>query len=312
MTEATMIGRFEAHTLPDGSTIYFEPDDHAYYGEVKEAKSAKGGYSFVRASRLPGVSTIAKHLDASVEGLLYWAVKLDQIGIAKLAVKAIEEGRDLTWLQEQESIRRELSEAGLAWTDIRDQAAERGNLAHELQVAILTGEKASLSVFPEDQRPYGQALFKMVRDLAPKPVAIEKVTASPSKQFAGTFDLLADFEPDRFEAAGHTLPFEIDREFRVLSDAKSRESGKERRADHVQLVGYEEANVECGIGASDYRLAVLLLPDGNYKLKWCAATPADFYAALTAHRSGKHLDSRMRNPEKFYAEQAEREALVTA
>jgi hypothetical protein len=298
MPDPKQIGRFEVHDLPDGSTIYFEPKAHAYYGEIKENSRSEGGYSYVQSSRLPGVSTISKHLDGSVEGLLYWAVKLELIGIAKLAVKALDEGRDMTWLCEQESIRRELSEAGLAWTDIRDEAAQRGDLSHELQVAIFTGGQPSLKAFPDDQRGYGQALFTWVRDRAPQPIAVETVTADLSIGVAGTFDLMAEVDPDRFDS----LPFEIDRPFTILSDAKSRESGKDRRSDHIQLTGYERCNRACGIGATDYRLVLLLLEDGTYKEKWCVGTDADFAAALTAHNQGKALEKRMNKPEAFYAE----------
>lgn len=299
-TTPSMVGRFEAHELPDGSTIYFEPTKHAYYGEIKESAKAEGGYSYVQSSRLPGVSTIAKHLDGSVEGLLYWAVKLDQMGIAKLAAKAIEDGRDLTWLEQQDSIRRELEEAGLAWTDIRDQAAERGNLSHALQVEIFTGGKPTLAAFPDDQRPYGQALFAWVRDRAPRPIAVERVTADLSIGVAGTFDLMAEVDPDRFD----DLPFEVDGPFTILSDAKSREKGKDRRSDHVQLAGYERSNRACGIGATHYRLVLLLLPDGTYRECWCVATDADFAAALTAHNQGKALEKRMRKPAESIANAA--------
>jgi hypothetical protein len=297
----TQVGRFEAHELPDGGTVYFEPKAHAYYGEIKENSNSEGGYSYVQSSRLPGISTIAKHLDGGVEGLLYWAVKLDQFGIAKLAAKAIEDGHSLDWLLAQDSIRRELEGAGLAWTDIRDQAAERGNLAHALQVEIFTGGQPTLAAFPDDQRPYGQALFKWVRDRAPRPIAVEQVTADLSIGVAGTFDLMAEVDPDRFDS----LPFEIDRPFTILSDAKSREKGKDRRSDHVQLAGYERANRACGIDATDYRLVLLLLPDGSYREQWCVATDADFAAALTAHNQGKALEKRMRKPAEFYAEQVD-------
>lgn len=300
-----IVGRFEEHSLPDGSVVYFEPEKHAYYGEIKENSRSEGGFSYVQSSRLPGISTIAKHLDASPEGLLYWAVKLELIGVAQLAQQAIDEDRGMDWLLDQRSIRDALAQAGLSWTDIRDEAAERGNLAHDLQVAIFTGGKPSLSAFPDDQRVYGQALFCWVRDRAPRPIMVETVTADLSIGVAGTFDLMAEVDPDRWPSSGPgALPFEIDRPFTILSDAKSRESGKDRRGDHVQLAGYERSNRACGHGATDFRLVLLLLEDGTYLEKWCVGTDADFAAALTAHNQGKALEKRMRKPEAFYSEQA--------
>jgi len=297
--EVEMVGRFEAHVLPDGSTIYYDPDPaHAYYGEIKKSNSATGGYSFTRPSRLTGVSTIAKYLDANVDPLMHWAVGLDHVGIASLVEQSMKSGGDLSWLTNPDAIAAKLREAELRWTDVRDRAAERGTNVHErIFLALATGSTPpSLADLSEDERGYGQAAFAWWRDRKPEPLLAEQVTACFDKGFAGRFDLLADVEEDDF---GDDIPCEpVAGMFRILVDAKTRESGKVRKSDHVQLPGYEDANIACGIGGSDAQLVLILMADGTYREEWCVGTREDFYAALVACQTGKSVDKRMREAAK--------------
>lgn len=283
LTPSQPVGRFEQHTLPDGSVVFYEPDMHGYFGEIKSSKTAKGGYSFVQSSRLTGVSTIAKFLDANVDPLMYWAAKLDQIGIAELAAAALDAGADITWLREQRSINEALRDAEATWAHVRDRAAIRGTNVHErIFLALATGtEPPSLSGLAEEERGYGQAVFAWWRDRKPEPVAAEQVTVAHSRGFAGRFDLLADVDSER-----------------ILIDAKTREKGAVRMSDHVQLAGYEASNIECGIGESERRIALILMPDGTYREVDGVATEADFNSALLACKSGKQLTKRMRDAER--------------
>lgn len=283
LSEPRMVGRFEEHTLPNGEVVYFEPEKHQYFGELKENAKSEGGYSFVRSSRLTGVSTIAKYLDANADPLMHWAAKLDQIGIAELASQSLDSDGDLTWLREQASIRAALYEAEATWTHVRDRAAIRGTAVHEkIFLALATGTAPpSLSDLTEEERGYGQAVFAWWRDRKPEPIAAEQVTVSHALGVAGRFDLLATVDGAR-----------------TLYDAKTREKGAVRKSDHVQLAGYEKANAECGLGESERRIALILLPDGSWREEECVATEADFNSALLACQSGKHLDKRMREAEK--------------
>jgi hypothetical protein len=293
-----MVGRFEAHVLPDGSTIYYDPDPaHAYYGEIKPSKTATGGYSFTRSSRLTGVSTIAKYLDASVDPLMHWAVGLDHVGIAELVEQSMKAHGDLTWLTNPKAIDAKLREAKATWSDVRDRASVRGTNVHErIFLALATGSAPpSLADLSEDERGYGQAAFAWWRDRKPSPVMAEQVTACFDKGFAGRFDLLADVERERFD---RELPGDDVLDVRVLVDAKTREGGKARKSDHVQLPGYEDSNIACGIGPSDAQLVLILMPDGTYREEWCVGTREDFYAALVACQTGKSIDKRMREAGK--------------
>lgn len=297
--EPTMVGRFEQIDLPNGEVVYFEPEKHQYFGEIKESARSKGGYSFVKSTRLTGVSTIAKFLDPNADPLMHWAAKLDQIGIAELASKALDTGGDLTWLREQPRIKAALYDAEATWTHVRDRAAVRGTNVHERIFLALATEQAapSLASLSEEERGYGMAAMKWWRERQPEPIAAEQVTVDHAKGFAGRFDLLAnidldDFEPvpEEFADGGGTIC--------VLVDAKTRERGSVRKSDHVQLPGYEVANVACGIGASDARLVLILMPDGTFREEWCVGTETDFLSALNASRSGKHLEKRMRDAGK--------------
>lgn len=278
------VGRFEKHTLPDGSSIFFDPQPHRYYGEVHPSKSAAGGYAFVRDSSLIGVSTPTKCLDTNVDPLLYWSAKLDQVGIAQLASLCLDDGSDLDWLRDQRSIAAALRDAELTWDKVRDRTAVRGTAIHErIFHALATGERPpSLSDVSAEDRGYGQAAMKWWMKRQPKPLFAEQVTYCAEHRLAGRFDLLCEIE-------GHG---------RVLVDAKTREKGAVRRSDHVQLPGYELCNVSCGIGPSDLQLALILTPWGDFIESWCQGTQGDFLAALDAYRRGNALEKRIKAAEK--------------
>ncbi len=279
------MGRFERHAFPDPqvSPIFYEPDPaHRYFGEIRENPKSEGGYSFVRDSRLTGVSTPTKALDGSVDGLLHWAAKLDQVGIADLAGAQIGAGcdvGDLSWLTSQEAIAAALRDAEATWAHVRDRAATRGTNVHErIFLALATGKKPpSLANLSDEERGYGQAAIRWWRDVQPTPLYAEQVTTHPGHRIAGRFDLLCEVDGER-----------------VLVDAKTRESGRDRRSDHAQLPGYELANEACGIGGSDRQVILILMPNGEYRSVLCEGTEADFIAGLEAHRAGSDLEKRMR------------------
>lgn len=274
------VGRFERHQMPDGSEIFYEPEPHAYYGEVKASKQAKGGYSFVRDSRYTGVSTAVKTLDTNVDPLLHWAAKLDQIGVAELIHLTLQEDcPELDWLCDPKAIAAALRDAELTWADVRDRAATRGKNIHELiLLALARGERPpSLAGLSAEERAYGQATMRWWRDRDPKPLYAEQVTISRHLRVAGRFDLLCEIDGER-----------------VLVDAKTREKGAVRRSDHAQLAGYELCNVTCGLGSSDRQLALILTPWAEYIEHPGLGTDQDFVNALAAYRSGSELEKRMR------------------
>lgn len=282
-----MVGRFERHTTPDGSVVFYDPGPHSYFGEVKESKTAEGGYSYVQHSRMTGVSTPVKALDTNSDSLIYWGVKLDQIGIADLASAQLSAGGDpeaLEWLTSQQSIAAALREAECTWTHVRDRAAVRGTNIHErIFLALATeSQPPSLAGLSDEERGYGQAAMKWWRENDPTPLFAEQVTVHAEIKVAGRFDLLCEISGER-----------------VLVDAKTRERGVARIGDHAQLAGYEMANAACGIGASERQVALILRPDGTYAAVESVGVEADFLAALEAYRAGGSLAKRMRAAEKL-------------
>ena len=280
--DVEVIGRFEAHRIGE-DVVYYDPEPHRYYSEVKENPKSKGGYSFVKASALTGVSTPLKALDTNVDPLLHWAAGLDQVGIAELIGISIDSGEDLGWMRDPLQLKIALREADLTWDKVRDKTATRGTNVHELIfLALATGKRPpSLKALSAEERAYGQAAIRWWRDHDPEPLFAEQVTYHRGHRVAGRFDLLANIE-----WRGERI--------RALIDAKTREKGKARRSDHAQLSGYEMCNVACGIGESDRQFALILKPDGTYEVHESVATEADFIAALEAYRRGGDLDKRMR------------------
>lgn len=287
--DVTQVGRFERHTVPDGSEVYFQPEPHRYFGEVKENPRSEGGYSYVQASQMVGCSTPVKALDTNTDPLLWWAAKLDQIGIAHLASAELDSDGDLDWLRDQSTIAAALRDAELTWDKVRDKTATRGKNVHELIFLALATDKRppSLSRLSASERAYGQAAMRWWRDHDPTPLYAEQVTLCTEHRVAGRFDLLCEIDGER-----------------VLVDAKTRERGVDRKGDHAQLAGYEMCNIACGIGPSDRQVALILKPDGDYKAVDSVGTEADFLSSLAAYRAGGDLEKRMRAAAK-----AKREAV---
>jgi hypothetical protein len=125
----------------------------------------------------------------------------------------------------------------------------------------------------------------------------EQLTVAHDKRIAGTFDVYAEVETDRFEEIPEAVE-DLDT-LTVLLDYKTRdEERKIRKSDHVQLQGYEDCNTTCGIGSTDAQAVVIVLPDGNFRIVWCDATPAEWFASLNACHAGKQVDRRMAKTER--------------
>ncbi|HEY6731933.1 MAG TPA: hypothetical protein VI039_13035 [Solirubrobacterales bacterium] len=298
------VGRFEEFTLPNGEVVYKEVrgENHYYWGEVKPSKSAKGGYSAVKLSHLPGASGIAKYLDPESDPLLHWAARLEREGIAGLAADAMAADADLTWLGDPDGIRQALEDAKLRWSHVRNKRADEGTEVHrEITFELAMGRGApSLASVSAEAREYGRAKMLWWLERQPEPIAAEQVTVSHARRFAGTFDLLAllDLTSPGLPPLPEGVEIDTRSQVPVLVDDKTREKPRTYKSDHVQLRLYKGANAECGIGESALELIVVLLPDGTYEEFWAVATDADANSALLASQSGKHLDKRMRGASK--------------
>jgi hypothetical protein len=318
--EPKMVGRFEEHSLPDGSVVYKEirGDNHYYHAEVKKSKSAKGGYSFVKGSTLTGVSTASKHLDGDATGLMHWSARLNMAGVARIVSGDMDAGASLDWLRSQESIEARLRAEEATWEDERDRRADQGTNVHKETVwKLATGQEATLADVSDVERKFSQGVFASFRALGlrGKVKYAEQLTVAHDKRIAGTFDVFAEgiesaslqehavnpeAAPEAVKAGGV-----VD----LLADYKTRDAaGKVRKSDYLQLRGYDDCNVSCGLGAAEALAVVIVLPDGSWELHWCEATASEWFASLTACHSGKQVDRRMAKA-KREADKA-REAVV--
>lgn len=262
-------------TLPNGSLIEYW-DSTGLDGQPQQRRYMVDG------ERLPSVSTVAKYLDPSVDGLLYWSAGLTCEGVAQLA----QQSGSIDWINSGEQIKRALREAELTWKDVRDQAAQRGTNVHERIFAALSDRRTlpDLSALSAEERGYGQAAFKFWADVDPAPIMAEQMVASEAHRLAGRFDLLCTIGGER-----------------VLCDAKTRAKLTDRISDHVQLEGYRLALRESGFGEVDRTMVLVLGPDGSYRQFDGQATEADFLAALDAYRGNRGLSKRMRDARKVVA-----------
>lgn len=257
-------------TLPNGSLIEYW-DSTGLDGQPQQRRYMVDG------KRLPSVSTVAKYLDPSVDGLLYWSAGLTCEGVAQLA----QQSGSIDWINSGEQIKQALREAELTWKDVRDQAAQRGTNVHERIFAALSDRRTlpDLSALSAEERGYGQAAFKFWADVDPAPIMAEQMTAGDG--FVGRFDLLAEID-------GQT----------VLVDAKTRQKPSDRISDHVQLAGYRLALEHSGQPTPDRLLILILMPDGEYLEVEGEASDEDWLTALSAYESNRLLSKRMRDQAK--------------
>jgi hypothetical protein len=317
-----MVGRFQKHVAPNGDVVFKEirGENHYYWSEVKPNSSSEGGYSYIQTSGLTGVSTASKFLDGDPGGLMHWAAERDQDGIARTVSADMEAGYSLDWLCSQETIKARLYAEEATWEHERNRRADQGtNVHHEAVWKLATGEDASLADVSEAERGFARGVFRSFLDLGlrGKVRYAEQLTVDFTKtpKIAGTFDLLAeDVETERLLPRLINIkqvPAEIAERptLRLLADYKTRDgAGKVRKSDHLQLQGYEQCNLACGIGASNGRVVIIVLPDGSYELYWGEATEGQWNAAVNACGQSKPLTKRVEALSK--AAKTAREAVV--
>ena len=273
-----MSGGVQTVELPSGQTIYYREAQHAYYLGFDEAKGKC-------SQRIPGFSTVGKCVDTRPDGLMGWAAKLEAQGVCEL-VEALPDYGDLESLIANggDDLHRELAKAGLDWRSVRDRRAKEGTAVHEKVFAALgRGKRPSLADVTQEERAYGQAVFKAWRDFAPEPIAVEQIVYSPTFQTAGRIDLLAtvDGVVELWDAKTAAAP----------------ENGRERFINlghHAQLAGYSYAVPESGFPVPERARLLYLMDDGSYEFEECAAGHEDFEAALATYNAAKRIGKAAR------------------
>lgn len=278
--------RIEA--LPNGLVVAFW-DSIGVDGESQQRRYRVGGEG---GEKYPSVSTIAGIY--KIPALLPKAVKMQEEAVIALA----QSGVDLASLT-QPQLRAKLWEAGTHYDAIWGQARARGDVAHDMLLALLRDRIVpDLRDYDADLHPWLSAGMKFAHDERPEVIDTEYMVASTTHKFAGRGDLLC--VPQRGPRKNRIIRYDYktltawsykkDRDGNVITD-DSGEPVKLPPYDEnlIALAGYELGAVESGRLPSDARCTVRLGPDGEYDVTESHADETVFEAALTAHREKKYL-----------------------
>ncbi len=185
--------------------------------------------------------------------------------------------------------------AGRDWRETRDDAARRGTQTHALIARILAGEKASLADIDPEQRAWGQAAYRWLRDAEPDVYLSETMVCWPLHGYAGRLDLVATID------GRLTLC-----DFKTTS-AWAYKKSKGKPTDKklppydenlLQLDLYAGALIASGYELPDRGLIVRLGPDGSYDETFCELDPDRGLAILAAHRAKRAAGRALREARK--------------
>lgn len=149
---------FEAHTLPDGSVIFYRDSSHDYYAEIHMPQNDWIG---VQSERLTSVTTAIKPLDFDPDGLMSWAV-------SQYA-------------------------AGLDWRSVRADRARVGTNVHKLALhALATGRPIpDFDRLTEDEHGYALGVMAFWHEHEPATELSEQIVYSKTHRVVGRLDLIA-------------------------------------------------------------------------------------------------------------------------
>lgn len=290
-------------------------------------------------SRLWGISSIAKMGEAEDSFRIgaAWGWRLGYEGAHALATEhralrpfdvefRTKEGPKTIRVEGQEGLREALSVRKLTPWGQRDQAADRGNWAHDLLEALATNGSSAkaLEDVDDEYRAHGHAILRWFLDYRPQFVATEVQVTSEEHGFAGRYDIRCKIAAFRLlEVAEEWLPEDhwVLKRLRLKATSQDydplalclvdlKTSKRIYPLSHfVQLEGYELAGVEMGFPPTDARLVLNTHPDGTYDVGVGYATAGDFLGYLAGYKAMKGLKAL--DPEER-REQALREAVLAA
>lgn len=261
--------------LPSGLPVLYRPHTHNYWS-VPEGTVVEPGRK-VTTTPLVGVSTVSNIF--AKDALVWWGM---ECGID--AVRLLAASVDVARLTSEELVDAVRS-AKLTCNDVRDQAAERGTMAHDALLAhFAQGRPPRLADFPADRRGYIMAGAAWLLDWRPDPIDVETVVASAAHGFAGRYDLHA-----RFPTIGTSGRVDFKTSEKPLYDADGNLKHRPYPEHLSQVEGYEIAAVESGYGPSDFRAVVRLDSTGRYSMTESPARPAHFLGDLLAYRNRRDL-----------------------
>lgn len=163
-----------------------------------------------------------------------------------------------------------LTQHQLTVNHVKESGGKRGQSAHDaLEAWGVTGEMPKPEEHTFEEQPYVQALLDFLQKINFEVEAQEVVVGSKEHGFAGRYDVVGTL---RTETTVVTKVFPKAKPKHVLlSPGKYRldlKTSKDVYVNHLlQLEAYELASIECGDGATDYRLVIQCGADGRYQAR---------------------------------------------
>jgi hypothetical protein len=292
-------------------------------GVITRPKTAFDGPTHVyrdeEGQRLYGVSSAAKIGEAEDSFSIgcAWGFGLGVAGAYELASTngrlrpfdvefPSKDGPKTVRVEDAGSLREAMQGRGLTPWSVRDQAANRGNWAHDLLEALATdGSTAkALETVSDEYRGHGRAILQWFLDYRPDFVATEVQVTSTTHAFAGRYDIRCKIKAKRLLAVARywlaedhpvrrlvEVAAELDLWLLCLVDLKT--SKRIYPTSHfAQLEGYELASVGMGFPPTDVRLVLNTHPDGTYDVGVSYSTGEDFLAYLEALKAIKGLKDK--------------------
>jgi hypothetical protein len=228
-------------------------------------------------ARIPGVTTIIGN-GVPKPALINWAA-------SATAEYAVDNWATLT--EKTPSVRlKELTGARYA---VSDTAANKGTKVHALAEKLVQGESVAV---PEGLEGHVESYVRFLDDFDVQPILVERVCWSPTHNYCGTFDLIADLlDPDDLEPDPN-----LRRRLRWFLDIKTNRSGIFGETA-LQLAAYRYAEVWIDDDGSEQEMpevdrvgAVHVRADG-YDLRPLVAGPEQHRAFLYAQQVAAFVDT---------------------
>lgn len=266
---------------PNGVELYYQDEPKRLYR--------------VNGKQVPSVTEVLSVLDKPA--LTWWGMQIGVKGVQEL-IRIKNDSLFVPSDYSMEELVDMLTEHKLTVNHVRDKAGVRGNSAHN---ALEAWAQHDLIVdpaeYPEEERGYVQGVLKFIEDLGGskgfRTRYSELMVGSAKYEYAGRYDLEGYLnEPaaliqsgtkrlTRFEAHVGNYLIDLKTTKRVYS------------THHLQLAAYEGARRECGYPPTQYRMVVLVKPEGIYNAVLTKNCYPEFIAVREAHRAMKKLNARL-------------------
>lgn len=277
--------------LPSGTRVLYRDRTHRYWVVDVDTLPAPG--QKVTTVPLVGVSTIANIY--AKDALPWWSMTVTCDGIADLMARGILRPSDEAPPTGPQIVDL-LIEHRLTCNDVRDSAAERGTLAHDVLVRCLRdGKLPRLRDYPREWWPFIRAGASFILDHQPQVIDAETVVACPKLGVAGRYDLFARFP----KLGGRTGRVDFKTSDKPLYEDDAADPKHAPYPEHLsQVEGYEVLANASGYEASDFRAVVRLDSEGRWHLYESPAGPEHFLGDLAAYRNRQSLKAaKPRKPE---------------